>query len=395
MDTLRILVTDDEREMRRAVERALQNYTVHLPEVDQEVGFVVEQAASGEQALEKIAVQSPDILLLDHKMGGMTGLEVLDRLRADECDILTVMITAYASLETAVTATKQGACDFIAKPFTPKELKDTLRKATLHLISQRQARRLAQEKRQVRFQFISVLAHELKAPLGAVEGYLKILRDPAMRASAGSVDQMVERCLVRCEGMRKLIYDLLDLTRIESGLKQRDLAEVDLVEVARASIDTVQPDAAARHIDVALHADGPVVLTADRSELEIIINNLVTNAVKYNRDDGRVDVTCFDDGEDALVTVADTGIGMTAEEVARLFQEFVRIKNRKTKNILGSGLGLSTVKKLAALYSGCVSVNSEPDVGTTFMVRLNRHSVSMVDTHETDAIGNPELASGG
>ena len=115
-----------------------------------------------------------------------------------------------------------------------------------------------------------------------------------------------------------------------------------------------------------------MVLSADRSELEIMVNNLVTNAVKYNRDNGRVDVTCSVDGEDTLIAVADTGIGMTAEETGRLFQEFVRIKNRKTKNILGSGLGLSTVKKLAALYSGSVSVDSEPDVGTTFTVRLNR-----------------------
>ena len=383
MDNLRILVTDDEREMRRAVERALSVYKVRLPEVEGEVGFVVEQAASGEEALEKIAQSPPDILLLDFKMGGMTGLDVLDALSHQERDMLTVMVTAYASLETAVTATKRGAFDFIAKPFTPTELKDTVRKVASHLITQRQARILAREKRQVRFQFISVLAHELKAPLGAIEGYLKILGDAKFRSDPGAVDRMIQRCLVRSEGMKKLIYDLLDLTRIESGQKRRELVDVDVTQVARTSIETLRPDAAARGITIELHADGARSMSADRGEIEIILNNLVSNAVKYNRDGGRVDVTLASDGDFEVLTVSDTGIGMSEEEANKLFNDFVRIKNRKTKNILGSGLGLSIVKKLAMLYGGTATVTSTPDVGSTFIIRLSRHSATPTDGNQS------------
>ncbi len=363
MHRLKVLVTDDEREMRRAVERALTPYTLRLPDVEQEIGFEVVQATSGEEALEKIAADVPDILLLDHKMGGMSGLDVLDELAGQDRDMITVMITAYASLETAVIATKRGAFDFIAKPFTPLELKETVRKATSHLISQREARRLTQEKRQVRFQFISVLAHELKAPLGAIEGYLSILSDRSMRQDPEKVDQMVQRSLIRCEGMRKLIYDLLDLTRIESGLKKRDLVQADVVEVAQAAIETHRAAAADRGITIELHGDGGANMTADRSELEIILNNLISNAIKYNRERGRVDVTVTTEDEQVLIRVSDTGIGMTPEECARLFQDFVRIKNNKTKNILGSGLGLSTVRKLANLYGGDATAASRPDEG--------------------------------
>ena len=139
------------------------------------------------------------------------------------------MITAYATFETAVQATKLGAYDFLAKPFSPEELRYAVRKATNQLILSRQARRLAEEKRQVRFNFISVLSHELKAPLNAIEGYLKILRT----TEADQNLQMIERSLVRLDGMQKLIFDLLDLTRIESGQSERVIRRLDLRELAQ------------------------------------------------------------------------------------------------------------------------------------------------------------------
>ena len=112
-------------------------------------------------------------------------------------------------------------------------------------------------------------------------------------------------------------------------------------------------------------------MTADAGEIEMLLNNLLSNAVKYNRDGGRVDVTIARHGSQATIAVADTGIGMTAEEVGRIFGEFVRIKNEQTNHIPGSGLGLSIVKKLAQLYDGEVKVESRPDAGTTFTVVLD------------------------
>jgi two-component system, sensor histidine kinase and response regulator len=391
MDTLRVLVVDDEPGMRHAVTRALRPYKVLLPEVEGEVRFEVDQAGSGEEALDLVGARLPDIMLLDHKMGGMSGLEVLDELHRRELDVLIIMITAFATLETAVRATKSGAFDFLAKPFTPEELRETIRKAAGHLVVQRQARKLAAEKRRVRFEFISVLGHELKAPLAAIEGYLNIIRDRALGADITAYDQVVQRCLVRGDGMRKLILDLLDMTRIESGEKRRELNRVDLREIARAALETVKPAADARQITLALHGEGPVPLTADRAELEIIFNNLLSNAVKYNRDGGRIDVRIPFDDSRVSISVSDTGIGLTAAESARLFADFVRIKNDKTRDILGSGLGLSLVKKLALMYGGDVAVTSQPDAGSTFTVVLQRDFKPPAIEHEPSR--NPPVPS--
>jgi two-component system, sensor histidine kinase and response regulator len=368
-DTLRILVVDDEPGMLAGAKRALSDFTVRLPDVNGEVRFEIDVAGSGEEAMSKIDAGPPHILLLDHKLPGMSGLDVLVALAERKPDMLTIMITAYASLETAVEATKRGAYDFLAKPFTPAELKNVVRKAAGRLVFERQARRLADEKRQVRFQFTSVLAHELKAPLSAIDGYLRIIRDREAGDDQAAYDHMLDRSLVRLEGMNKLIVDLLDLTRIESGVRERKPADLDVAEVARAAVETFAPDAKRRGILINLDAQ-PVVMRADRQEVEMIVTNLISNAVKYNGDGGRVDVSVRRDEGDVLVAVRDTGIGMTPQEVARLFGDFVRIKNEKTRGIAGSGLGLSIVRKLAQLYGGDASVESRAGEGSTFTVRL-------------------------
>jgi len=372
MVKLQILIVDDEAPMGLAVQRALKNYTVRLPDVDMEVGFDTSYVSTGEEALSIMEKSPPDILLLDHKLPGISGLDVLGHIAKKEYDLLTVMITAYASLENAIIATKRGAHEFLAKPFTPDELKASVYKTAKHLLLQRQARQLAQEKRKIRFQFISVLAHELKAPLAAVEQYLNILEDCAPVQETEMHKQMIIRSLVRIQGMRKLIMDLLDLTRIESGQKKRELAILDVQEIARSAVDTVTLEAEKHGITVELHTSSPVVMTADRWEIEVVLNNLISNAVKYNRDRGQVDVTIEEHRDRVIINVADTGIGISEQDARRLFSEFVRIKDQRTEHILGSGLGLSIVKKIAMLYDGEVSLKSQPDVGSSFTVVLKK-----------------------
>jgi two-component system, sensor histidine kinase and response regulator len=375
VQTLKVLAVDDEAGMRSGIARALARFTVTLPDIEGEFGYEVEQSDTGEDALEKIEKKAPDILLLDYKLPGISGLDVLNELMQRNQQVLTVMVTAYASLDTAITATKRGAYDFLAKPFTPEELRAVVRKSTRHFVLERQAQRLAAEKRQVRFQFISVLAHELKAPIAAVEGFLQILKDPTILKDADTYNHVVDRALVRLVGMSKLIGDILDLTRLESGQKKREIGPVDLADVARSAIESVEPEAKRRGIQITLDSKDAMGITADRGEIEIIFNNLITNAIKYNRDNGSVKVAVEKSDGVVKISVADTGIGMKPEEVAKLFKEFTRIKNEKTRNILGSGLGLSILKKLATLYHGDVSVVSTPDVGSTFTVTLGETEV--------------------
>ncbi len=366
--TLQVVMVDDEEALCQGVRRIIERYKVHVADVLVDAAYAFRYFTSGEHYLAYLNEGGEvDLLLLDLKLPGVGGMDVLDAMSGQGLEVLTIMITAYATFETAVKATKLGAYDFLAKPFTPDELRYALRKATQQLILSRQARKLAEEKRQVRFNFISVLAHELKAPLNAVEGYLNILRTTEEDQNL----QMVERSIVRVDGMKKLIGDLLDLTRIESGQRERTIKRLDLAELARASFDLFAVDAERRGISMELDADEGIELLADAGEAEIVLNNLVSNAVKYNRDGGKVTVSIRRKGDAVRIAVTDTGIGLSPEEAGKLFNEFMRIKNEHTVKILGSGLGLSTVRKIANMYDGEAIVKSEPGVGSTFTVTLH------------------------
>ncbi len=370
MEVLNVLVVDDEPGMRLGSARVLKRFSFSLPEHDDEISFEVDTAEDGAETLSQLQANKYDIVLLDYKLPDMTGLDILQWMREQELQCLTVMVTAYASLDVAVSTTKNGAFDFLAKPFTPDDLKTVVRKTAHQVFLARQARKLAEEKRRVRFQFISVLAHELKAPLAVLENYMNIMHAHTLGDELVKYDGFVDRCLTRIGGMRKMILDLLDLTRIESGQKVRELKQVDVIAHARNSVEAALAMAQENGISVELHAPESLNMVADGGELEIILNNMISNAVKYNRENGRVDVSLRREADVIGIEVKDTGIGMSKEDVARLFGEFVRIKNSKTAKVMGSGLGLSILRKLSSLYEGEVTVESEPDVGSTFTVTL-------------------------
>jgi len=372
MENLKVLIVDDEFGIRKGIRKVLKKYTVALEDFDTEMGFDLSEAEDGTTALNALQTREFDLVLLDYKLPDMTGLDILTKIREMNIDVTTIMVTAFASLEVAVSTTKNGAFDFLAKPFSPDELRSVVQKAARSVLVHRHARKLEEEKRKVRFQFISVLVHELKAPLGTIEGYLYLLRDRVLGDELEPYDKYVNRTIERMAGMRKLILDILDLTRLESGQKKRDLASMNIMDVVKDSIEVVSQDADKRGITIDLKAPEEVKMLADSGEMSIIFNNLLTNAVKYNRDNGRVDIEIREKENHIKIAVSDTGIGMSKDEQEKLFTEFTRIKNAKTKNILGSGLGLSILKRLTEMYHGSVKVKSEPDIGTTFKVKLNK-----------------------
>lgn len=370
MANLKILVVDDEPFIRAGIDRILRNFKVDYPFMEEPFEFTIIEAATGEEGLESIERDKPDIILLDNKLPGIQGVEVLEYVRKKKYDIVVVMITSFASLDLAVKATSDGAYDFIPKPFTPQELKSAIESITKHVFLVRMTKQMQVQGKQIRFQFLSVLSHELKAPLNAIEGYLKMMQEKQLGDKIDDYEQVIDRSLKRIKSMRNLILDLLDMTRLESGQKEKDLKVVNLSDVAHNSMDTAKPMAIQKDVKIKLHAPATVEFVADNGEMEIIFNNLVSNAVKYNRDGGIVDITINKTSDRIEIVVADTGIGMTQEEISRLFHEFVRIKNEKTREITGTGLGLSILKKLVETYEGSVSVESTPDIGSKFKVVL-------------------------
>ena len=149
MSNYKILVVDDEAGIRMGTRRILQNFKVDYPFMDEHIEFEVLEAATGEDALEIIDSQMPDIILLDNKLPGIQGIEVLEYVKRKMLDIVVVMITSYASLELAVKATRDGAYDFIPKPFTPQELRGSIENITKQLFLKRMTQKMNKEGKQI------------------------------------------------------------------------------------------------------------------------------------------------------------------------------------------------------------------------------------------------------
>lgn len=374
---MKVLVIDDEPGIRSGVTRILRDFQVTYPFMDEDYTFEMYEAPTGEQGIEMLEKDKPDIILLDNKLPGMQGVEVLEYIHNKNYDIMVAMITSYASLDVAVKATRDGATDFIPKPFTPQELKSSIENITKQLYLRRITRRLTEEGKQIRYQFLSVLSHELKAPLNAVEGYLRMMQGREAGDRISDYTDHIDRSLQRIQGMRNLIMDLLDFTKIRLEKKEGRIRTLDLAEIARGAIVTVQPYAIQMEVTVSLDVRSDAFIEADPADMDIIFNNLVSNSVKYNKPGGRADIIIDSDDKEVVIRFADGGIGISEEDIPDLFTEFVRIKNEKTRNITGSGLGLSIVKKIVQLYFGTITVESTPDVGTVFTVRLPKNSSSV------------------
>ncbi len=378
MAVLKVLVIDDEPGIRSGVRRILGSFQVNYPFMDEDYTFEVIDAATGEDGINIIDRENPDVLLLDNKLPGIQGVEVLEYIRNRKYETVVAMITSYASLDVALKAHRFGATDFIPKPFTPQELKSSIENIAKQLYLKRITHRMNEEGRKIRYQFLSVLSHELKAPLNAIEGYLRMMQEKQMGERIEDYGTPIERSLQRIQGMRNLIMDLLDFTKIRLERKDEKIEEVHLSNIASNAIVTVQPYAIQMEVTVKLIVRSDAVLMADPTDMEIIFNNLVSNSVKYNRTGGKSEIIIDSDEDDVIIHFTDTGIGIKEADRENLFSEFVRIKNEKTKNISGSGLGLSIVKKVVELYNGRISFESTPDVGSTFTVRIPKHQLKNI-----------------
>jgi two-component system sensor histidine kinase/response regulator len=370
MEKLRILIVDDEKGIQTGIRRVLRNFTVSFPFHDEDFEFDLIDADTGEDAIEIIEEQHIDIVLLDNKLPGIEGVEVLEYIKEKEYDLAVIMITSYASIDLAVKATNNGAFNFVPKPFNQNELRTAVESITKHLFLKRMTKNLTDEAKEIRFKFLSVLSHELKSPINAVEGYLRIMEDKQLGDDFDAYATMIERSIKRIEGMRTLIMDMLDFTRVESGKKVRHIEEIDFVEIAQISVDSVSPSAIQKNVNIITDFPEKITHSFDEGELEIIFNNLLSNAVKYNKDDGRVEFSLRQDDQNVYINVKDTGIGMSEEEKANLFKEFMRAKNEKTREISGTGLGLSILKKIVDLNKGIISVKTEINKGSEFSVKL-------------------------
>jgi len=216
----------------------------------------------------------------------------------------------------------------------------------------------------------TVLGHDLKSPLNAVESYLEILRNKVLGDGLDPYMQILENSITRLHQMRELITDVVDWSKIQQPSSFRSLTTLDVSKTARTILDGYVKEAQGRNIAISADIEDGLFMKAAAREIELIFRHLISNAIRYNKDNGSITLSIKKVDSHIAVKVADTGIGLSSEDQARLFQEFVRIKNSKTQDIRGTGLGLAIIKKLVELYQGTVSVESEPDNGSIFSLIL-------------------------
>lgn len=486
-----ILVIDDELIMRDGCSRILSKE-----------GWSVLTTENGQQGIDMLRGQpeTVDVVLLDLRMPGMSGMEALDQIGKIDPNLPVIVITGYATVESAVEAMKKGAYDFIPKPFTPDQLRIVVRRALERRSLQREAEFLRRERErslkdvateksrvrtivhsmgdgvlvcdregsivlanpaashllgislealvgkrvaeigqfpelskvieaivaereggyacisqeltvegearrrrvflrahtcpirndlgellgsvsvlqditplkeldQMKADFIAMVAHELRAPLAAVEQQLGVV----LGRLAGEITEQQERLLgrvkERVKGLLDLIKDLLDLSKIEAGQIIQYKEPLSLSEVIGRVVDLMRPEAERKGIELRfIPSSEETRMVADRNAMEGIFTNLVSNAVKYTPEGGKVWVSLGKEGAFLKATVSDTGVGIPKEDLPKIFDRFYRVKTPRTRQVIGTGLGLSIVKSLVDAHLGRITIESEVGKGTTVTV---------------------------
>jgi signal transduction histidine kinase len=365
-----VVVIDDDRAMRLACQKILSK-----------VGFRVEAYETGSAGLEAIAALKPALVVVDLKMPGISGMEVIARVHEIDPRVSIVVITGYATIDTAVEAMKSGAYDFVPKPFSPDELRLIVNRSLEHRRLILESQRAEMERELLKRRFITFVSHQLQTPLVAIHQYLSVLRhlekpDPAR------TEEWLDRCLIRTEEIQAIIKDWLTLAKLEGGSLAGQHVKVALKRTIMEILKAYEVLASADGITLeARLPETECYVTGDQNCLSVLFDNLVVNAIKYNKAGGKVVVSAELTPDEVIVSVSDTGIGIPERYREMLFEEFFRIED--AKKTPGTGLGLAISKRVVSEMGGSISVESEVNVGSTFRVRLLawREPTSVNETH--------------
>ncbi|MDF1500114.1 MAG: hybrid sensor histidine kinase/response regulator [Anaerolineales bacterium] len=369
----RILVIDDEVGIRRGCRRVLEP-----------LGIVVEAAGTLEEGRQKIETNVFDLILLDVMLPDGRGTELLPVVKNYDPEIVVVIITGFATVELAVEAIKQGAYDFIAKPFDPDLLEMTVRqgleKRRLSLEAERakelelQANELAREKEEMervnefKTSFTLMVAHELRAPVSALLSLLRTVNRAEMPAEKR--EEILQRSIKRAEEMLELINDLLSLAAARQLEPEAEATPIQVVDLLEKVADLLAAQAEERQIEFDLVILARPVVRGYADQIEQLWMNLISNAIKYTAEGGRVTVRVDVENDWAVASVEDSGIGIEADLKDKIFEDFYRTPQAKAFNHLGTGLGLTLVKQILDSHGGHIEVQSEPGKGSTFRFRI-------------------------
>ncbi len=365
-----LLVVDDNETNRDVLSRRLQMQ-----------GYATQSAADGAAALAAIGERVFDLVLLDIMMPDMDGYEVLRRLKADEKtrDLPVIMISAIGDLDSVVRCIEMGAEDYLPKPFNPTLLKARIgaclekkrghdREVRMFAELERNYQRL-QELEKMRDDLTNMIVHDLRTPLSSIMAGLQTI--PML----GPLDSPQQECcaiaLRGCASLLGIINDLLDISKLEDGTPDLDIADLDIAELVEGSLEQVQ--SAAKHRGITWQrefAPDLPILAGDEGKLRRALVNLLGNAVKFSHQNGQITIGARTQENRMLLWVRDGGEGIPREAFERIFEKFGQVEGRKAGRAMSTGLGLALCKMVVEAHGGHIRVESELGQGSTFTVEL-------------------------
>lgn len=375
----RILIVDDEADIGAILK-------LHL----EDSGFLTAWAGSGDAALDMLKGGGYSLALMDVKMPGMNGVEVLKRIRETGLDAAVIMMTAHGSEDLAVECLTSGAVDYITKPFSPD---DILRRVERALDN----RRLAMEKKkleQEKDDFFFMLSHDLKNPITAVIGTIDIMREGRLGPVNSEQVEYLQSAIDSCNEVVAMVDNLLDVQRFEAGRMPVVIRPCAPSEIASAAIERFRKAAEHDGIELFLDMEGDQTEVAvDRHLMNRVLANLLVNALKFTPQGGTITVSCrcvrnseaqriripvcfvppagFASRRCFIrISVKDTGHGIPHDDLDHIFERFVQSHQGVARERGGAGLGLAFCKMAVESFNGVIWAESEAGAGSEFIILL-------------------------
>ena len=359
-----------------------------LSDILKDAGYRVKDYGKGGEALDWLRKNPFDVVIVDIKLPDMGGMKLLEQIRLINPESAVIMMTGYASVETAVEAMREGAYAYVTKPFNVDEVKAIIKKAIRSIrlslenkgliddlqwsnIELARANQRLEGLDRMKSEFLANMSHELRTPLNSVIGFSELILD----GLAGDINQKQKRFLnnIRTSGktLLQLIDDILDLSKIEAGKMEFHPEELDLNSVIQSAKEIVLPLAKEKKMRFEIEV-GEVLpkVIADRKKVEQILFNLVGNAIKFTPEGGTIKISVIEEKEESQISVSDTGIGIKEEDLETIFESFRQLDSSVTKKYKGAGLGLAITKRLVQMHNGRIWVESKLGEGTKFTFTL-------------------------
>lgn len=362
-NNIRILLVDDEEKI-----------LVRLGRILEKEGYATDTASDADTAMRKLGESRFDIVLTDLNMPEHDGFDIMDAIKSAELDTLPLVLTGYASVESAIRAIQLGAYDFIQKPVDAETLKLIVNRAAERVMLKRQNDenlRELEKLNELKDEFLSVVSHDLRSPLSSIGGYANYLIK-----KGGLTDTQVSYISIIREiasNLYSLVNELLDISKIEAGVIRLNKERTDIDELIGTSINNFLLLASDKNTVIRYknELDDPFIMI-DRMKILQVINNLVTNAIKFT-ENGSITVRCVDDTQGFVtISVKDTGIGIPHEAQNGIFDKYSYFHEAGTRGESGTGLGLVICKRFVELHGGTIWASSEPSKGSTFVITLPR-----------------------